>query len=120
MDLRADMSETGGMMWVLRTASLAAGLILLAAPSHAGEGIAVPRVAAGREGSGPPSSRPQALRRYRLSDHAAAGRGAGPPADALRAPDLEGEPLQPSSGEPQGSARDRPVHAGHGGEAGAR
>src|SRR3990172_8977950 len=52
MDLRADMSETGGMMWVLRTASLAAGLILLAAPSHAGEGVAGTRVEAGAKEAG--------------------------------------------------------------------
>jgi len=52
MDLRADMSETGGMMWVLRTALLAAGLILLASPSHAGDGIAVTRVDAGAKEAG--------------------------------------------------------------------
>ena len=46
MDLRADMSESGGMR-VLPIAALSAGLILLTAPSQAGEAIAVARVEAG-------------------------------------------------------------------------
>src|ERR1700693_1725621 len=46
MDLRADMSESGGMR-VLPIAALSAWLILLAAPSQAGEAIAVARVEAG-------------------------------------------------------------------------
>lgn len=56
MDLRADMSETGGMMGVVRTASLAAGLaagfLLPASPSQAGEGSAEARVAAGVKQAG--------------------------------------------------------------------
>ncbi|HAH65231.1 MAG TPA: lytic transglycosylase [Rhizobiales bacterium] len=46
MDLRADMSESGGMR-VLPIAALSAWIILLAAPSQAGETIAVARVEAG-------------------------------------------------------------------------
>ncbi|HEV7463001.1 MAG TPA: lytic transglycosylase domain-containing protein [Methyloceanibacter sp.] len=46
MDLRADMSESGGMR-VLPIAAISVGLILLAAPSQGGEAIAVARVEAG-------------------------------------------------------------------------
>jgi hypothetical protein len=52
MDLPTDLSETGGMMGVLRTASLAAGLLLLASPSNAGEGSAVARVESGVKQAG--------------------------------------------------------------------
>jgi hypothetical protein len=52
MDLRTDLSETGGMMGVLRTASVAAGLLLLASPSNAGEASAVASVESGVKQAG--------------------------------------------------------------------